>query len=234
MAGFETRKKTTELGEALVAELSQGSRSTPLSRWVAHYIADQMTTAKTAKGKNRAEAERQCFSAILQLWENRSALPSGLHPFAGYDAIFRALDAISPDRRSGYYVPDIDVARVSKKEPDNVLRMVKFIVWSDRAARILIEAALESAIDSAETPRTKVYLRSVAAKAKDGDILGVSRLMARKRFLETLDPAEEIEGDKKLWAKRIDTLEVFLKAATAIQQDFKNRLAKIEASKATA
>jgi hypothetical protein len=227
MAGFETPKKITELGEALVAELTKESHTTPLSRWVAHYIAEQMAEMKKTKGRNRTKAQKQCFDAILQLWQHRSSVPNGLHPFGGFEPIFRTLEGISPDRRSGYYIREIDEAQITDKKSDDVLRMMKFILWSDRTARILIEAALESAIEDAQTPRTKVYLQSIQKKAKDGDVIGVFELTSRRRHFETLDPAAGAAELKKLWEKRVEDLDHFIKAATAVQEDFNHRLAKI-------
>lgn len=227
MAGFETLKKTTELGEALVAELSKESHSTTLSRWVAHYLAEQMEEMERAKGKDRMEAKRRCFSAILQLWESRASVPNGLHPFAGFEPVFRALEGISPDRRAGYYINEIDVKRATDKRSAAVLEMARFIQGTDHAARILIEAALEQAIEQAQTPRTKVYLRSVQAKAKDGDVIGVSRLMARKRYFETLDPAAEAQELKQLWESRLESLGQFIEIATAVQQSFQAQLASV-------
>lgn len=231
MAGFETPKKTTELGEALIAELTQENHSTTLSRWVAHYLAEQMEEMKKAKGKARIKAKQRCFTAILQLWQNRAAIPSGLHPFAGFEPVFRALAGISPDRRSGYYINQIDEKRATDKRSDAVLELARFIHGTDQAARILIEAALEQAIDHAQTPRTKVYLRSVQAKAKDGDVIGVSRLMSRRRYLETLDPAVEADELKKLWEKRVEALGQFVEIATAVQRNFQDQLSRISAIK---
>ncbi|MFH1498014.1 MAG: hypothetical protein ABII82_09345 [Verrucomicrobiota bacterium] len=233
MAGFETPKKTTELGEALIAELTKENHSTTLSRWVAHYLAEQMEEIKKAKGQDRIKAKQRCFAAILQLWQNRASVPNGLHPFAGFEPVFRALEGISPDRRLGYYVGQIDEKRATDKRSDTVLEMARFIQGTDQAARILIEAALEQAIDHAQTPRTKTYLRSVQAKAKDGDVIGVSRLMSRRRYLETLDPADEADELKQLWEKRVEALGHFIEVATAIQRDFQDRLSRISTIKKT-
>jgi hypothetical protein len=231
MAGFETQKKTTDLGEALVAELTKEAHTTPLSRWVAHYLAEQMKEAKKAKGKGRAKAQQQCFTAILQLWRHRESLPSGLHPFAGFDPIFATLASISPDHRRGYYIRDIDEEKATDPKSAQVLKMMKFIMWSDRTARVLIEAALESAVENARTPRTKAYLESVKAKATDADVLGVSQLLARRKYFETLDESVLAEELKKTWEKRVKDLKDFIAMATAIQGDFERRLEELSGLK---
>lgn len=231
MAGFETPKKTIALGEALIADLTKESHSTPLSRWVAHYLAEQMTDLKKAKGKARAQAQQRCFTAILEVWRHRDSLPSGLHPFAGFDPVFRALEAISPDRRYGYYVRELHEKKATDKKSEQVLKMARFVVGADQTARVLIEAALEEAVALAQTPRTKAYLQSVQAKAQDGDVIGVSKLLASRRYLETLDPAVEAEDLKKLWEKRLEQLEYFIEVATAIKGDFKRRIAETKPRK---
>jgi hypothetical protein len=96
-------------------------------------------------------------------------------------------------------------------------------VWTDQAARVLIEAALELAVEQAKTPRTKVYLQSVERNAKGDDVL-VSRLMARLRYVETPDPAKEAAELKQLWEKRLGQLSRFVAAATVAQEEFKRRI----------
>lgn len=227
MAGFETPKKTIELGKALIAELTTEPRSTQLSRWVAHYLAEQMTELKQAKGKKRAKAQDRCFGAILQLWRQRDSVPSGLHPFDGFKPVLRALETISPDCRNGYYIRNFDEKRATDNKSAEVVKMAKFIVCADRAARILIEAALETAVEQAKTPRTKVYLKSVQAKSKGGDVVCVTRLMARRQYLDALDPASELAETKRLWEKRLEQLTNFISTATAIQKEFEGRLRRI-------
>ncbi|RXK53544.1 hypothetical protein ESB00_17795 [Oleiharenicola lentus] len=234
MAGFETPKKTIELGEALIADLKSESHSTPLSRWVAHYLAEQMTELNKATGKERAKAQDRCFAAILQLWRHRDSMPSGLHPFAGFDPVLRALETISPDRRHGYYIRDFDEKRATDKRSADVVKMARFIVWTDRTARILIEVALETAVEQAKTPRTKAYLKCIQAKAKEGDVIGVTRLMARRRYFETLDSAVEAEETKQYLQKRIEQLAHFIGAAAAVQKDFKRRLEELSSPKSKA
>jgi hypothetical protein len=109
--------------------------------------------------------------------------------------------------------------------------MMKFIMWSDRTARVLIEAALESAVENARTPRTKAYLESVKAKATDADVLGVSQLLARRKYFETLDESVLAEELKKTWEKRVKDLKDFIAMATAIQGDFERRLEELSGLK---
>lgn len=69
--------------------------------------------------------------------------------------------------------------------------------------------------------------------ATDGDVIGVLELTSRRRHFETLDPAVEAEELKQFWEKRVEALEHFIKAATAVQEDFNRRLAKISPRKTT-
>jgi hypothetical protein len=154
-----------------------------------------------------------------------------LHPFAGFDPIFATLASISPDHRRGYYIRDIDEEKATDPKSAQVLKMMKFIMWSDRTARVLIEAALESAVENARTPRTKAYLESVKAKATDADVLGVSQLLARRKYFETLDESVLAEELKKTWEKRVKDLKDFIAMATAIQGDFERRLEELSGLK---
>ena len=81
MASSEMRKRIINLGKALIEELGLDPGVDTLARWMAHYIAEQMTIAENATGDDKIEAEQHCFETILKLWQHRSSLPNGRRPF---------------------------------------------------------------------------------------------------------------------------------------------------------
>lgn len=101
MASSEIQERIINLGKALVEEL--GSRIGTPSRWMAHYIAEQMTIADNAQGDDKIRAEQKCFETILKLWEHRSSLPNGQRPFENFEPIFRVLEQLNPENKQPFY-----------------------------------------------------------------------------------------------------------------------------------
>src|SRR6266436_3211912 len=77
------------LGCKLVEELGLEPSVDTLGRWMAHHIADLMLEAKSATGKEKELAEKNCFEAILALWKHRAELPNGKRPFEDLEPVIR-------------------------------------------------------------------------------------------------------------------------------------------------
>lgn len=230
MAGFETQSKVISLGEALVEELTKDHHSTTLSRWLAHYIAEQLETIKTAKGQERKLAQKRCFEAILQLWQHRSSLPNGLHPFGGFEPILRVLADINPEKPASFYAgARVDPKKSRDKRSADVEAMMQFVAGTDRAARVLIEAGLELAVGYAKTPRTKTYLANLHGKVKKEEVVSIARLMERLNRLEPVESAREAAERIKVWEKRIDSLDRFTAVAAKVREDLQARLKEAQA-----
>jgi hypothetical protein len=99
MESSETKIRAIALGKQLVEELRRGPDVDTLSRWMAHYIAQQIATAEIATGNNKAAAEDECVRSILALWEHRAAFPHDRRPFESFEPILRALDGSIPSNR---------------------------------------------------------------------------------------------------------------------------------------
>src|ERR1035437_2727734 len=155
MESLETQQKAIELGKQLVIELRHEPEVDTLSRWMVHYIAEQITLAETASGNEKAAAEERCFQTIVSLWDHRTALPSGRRPFESFEPILRALASLDPEERRPYYH---QIARPDKRsgegEPDPTQALVDFIFAVDSSARILIQAAVDEAVEKATSEQT--------------------------------------------------------------------------------
>ena len=89
-------KDVLDLGRALVEELGLDPGVDTLSRWMAHYIAELIEDAETAKVENRPAKLAKCADAIIGLWERRHRLPNGKRPFEDLEPILRALESLDP------------------------------------------------------------------------------------------------------------------------------------------
>lgn len=95
---MEPSKQSQEilsLGNKLVEELKLADSNDTLSRWMAHYLAEQMTRAASAAGEAKAELEKECFDTILKLWANRNNTPERIRPLAGLEAALALLKKIA-------------------------------------------------------------------------------------------------------------------------------------------
>jgi len=81
------------LGERILTELDEVHTNDTLTRWLAHHIADLIEAAGQVSGASAPDADAR--AAILQLWQHRSAWPSGWPPPRAL-ATVRLLDGL-PD-----------------------------------------------------------------------------------------------------------------------------------------
>jgi hypothetical protein len=151
MESSEMKKQVISLGKTLVQELGLESGVDTLSKWMAHYAAEQITTAENATGDAKAAAEQRCFETILQLWERQSSFPNGHRPFKNFDSIFRAPDRMDPESHRYYYFLDDRLFHEAERDKDaearngDVQSWINVALEVDGAARVLIDFAFKQA-----------------------------------------------------------------------------------------
>jgi hypothetical protein len=158
----EIRERIISLGKALVEELGLEPGVDTLARWMAHYVAEQITIAENATGDEKSVAEQRCFETILNLWQHRSSLPTGHRPLESFEPIFRALDQLDPDNSRPFFYspPQYDLA-----------------LEIDRIARILINFALSQAALNAVDEKSSSWLKNATDLINSGDLSVVVRLL---------------------------------------------------------
>lgn len=85
-----------ELGQTIVRQLDLDQRRDVVSRWMAHHLAELITTAETAKGEAKQQAEDRAVELILKLWANRRELPTPADPLHGHMDAIKVLGALLP------------------------------------------------------------------------------------------------------------------------------------------
>jgi hypothetical protein len=218
MDSFETREKLINLGRQLVAELSADDHADTFSRWVAHYVGEQIIAAEKSTGQEKAAAERQCFDAILALWSHRNKLPDGLRPFEGFEPILRALAQLDPNEpRPMYHL--LYPLTAMDGEPSDVVKLVDFVLSLDRTARILIEFALNEATTKAARPETKSLLSNAMASSMTSDLHSINELMRRR---EALEPGEDAKAESvRRKRERFEELEKFCSLCESIRDSLR-------------
>lgn len=232
MESSATRQKTISLGKHLIDWLGDQHGADVMSRWMAHYIAEQITATETATGQAKSLAEKKCFSAILDLWKHRASLPPGQRPFENFEPIFRALEHLDPEEPGGFYYGFW--REQSKPELGSVEAMIDFIVAIDNAARVLVEQALIEAIAKATDEKTKAILRDAGLKTTGRDIEAMQTLFElRHRF-----DANGVGGLEKVIDRlqdRLRTLDTFGNVCKAARVGMQKELRRLErASKSKA
>jgi len=227
------KDRVINLGKALVHELGLEPGVDTLSRWMAHYVAEQIAISEFAKGDEKSKAEQRCFETVFKLWERRSLLPDGRRPFENFEPIFRALDSLDPESpRPFYYAqPPVDSSGTkdaSKSIDDDVQKWIDIALGVDRAARILINFAFKQAAIYAKDKKTKLWIEKAANLKMSDDISVIIRLIsdyeggqdekARERLLE------DLKNDLK---SKIEKLDTFSNFSSSLRVVLVNELEKI-------
>jgi hypothetical protein len=226
MDALLTQQKAITLGEILVRELDEHPQADSLSRWMAHYIGEQMAIAAATTGDAKAEAEARCFQTILALWSHRAKLLNGFRPFDGFEPILKTLARLDPDEARGFYrnfqLPQGKEA-ASDEQQKAVSDWVEFVESIDYTARILIDLALQAAAHNATRDSTEAVL--MAALADDQDVT----ILRRLRQLDEPATSPDTEAAKarvERLERHIDRLRWFKSTTESAEKVLTQALAK--------
>ena len=222
MASSTTQANIVSLGNQLVALLHQDGNDDQLSRWMAHYVAEQITFAESATGEAKAAAEKRCYDTILKLWAHRAVLPVHPRPLERFETIFRVLERIDPESPHGFYH---FFARDEKPEPGSLEARAKFIIDLDAAARVLLQLGLVAAIDEATDEKTEKLIRDSVPAESDYDVEAV------KRLLDLAGPPQGNDAEAKQAAQlraQINTLDRFAEACAGVRKSFAKQLERLD------
>jgi hypothetical protein len=231
------KEQVINLGKKLVQELGLEPGVDTLSRWMAHYIAEQITIAENSTGHQKIKAEEKCVQTILNIWERRSQLPGGRRPFENFEPIFQTLERLNPDKpRPFYYVnPSIrQSAEEDASKPTNeVQKWLNSALGVDSAARVLIEFAFSQAAMHAKDKKTKSWVEQSA------NLQGVEEIRLIFRLAEYKNDQDEkarellLEEQKNYFRSRIEKLDTFLKLCKSLRIALANEFKKLPTKSAS-
>jgi hypothetical protein len=162
----------TELGRALAGELD---RTDFLGRWMAHYIAEQITAAESAGESDRKASEQAAAESILALWRHRAGLPGSHPPMHAFERVFIALDRLSePQDPWRFYRPFPEDAEPNPEDviSDTLLGLALSVEDSAREiVRALIAEAAATAMD-----REARWVRLCQTTAEDDERRAIRHL----------------------------------------------------------
>ena len=206
MENSEMHTKAIRLGNELVKVLELEPGGNTLTKWMAYYLAEQLTLAKTVEGTEKIAAEEKCCKTVLALWQQRGDWPSGRRPFENFEPIFKTLTRLNPDEpRPFFHRLFRDREEAVGTEKAEVIHLMDIVESIDTTARVLIETALESAVETAMSDTTKRLLREALPGKPDEDVQTVRLLLNRHKKEEEGTPEEKDE----LLIKRLEQLDHF-------------------------
>lgn len=233
MEDSEIREKVISLGKALVDELGLEPGSDTLSRWLSHYIAEQLTCFDRAKDEEKAQVQRRCFETILKLWQHRSSFRNNHRPFENFEPIFKTLDALNPENRHSFYrfLNQDDEADNAVSDED-VNPWLNMAIGLDQTVRVWINYALNQAVQRAHDEKTKEWLDKAISIMPDEDLVVIRRLVSKDDELGEEEKADQIRIDKiKKLETTLDKLDGFIKLSQIIRNEIVNEIQQIDIKK---
>ncbi|MDO1449184.1 hypothetical protein Q0590_23105 [Rhodocytophaga aerolata] len=235
MENSELLTKVINLGKLFVKELGLEPGVDTFSRWMAHYIAEKMTLAENLpSGKEKDDAEKDCFETILKLWKHRSFLPNGRRPLENFEPILKVIKSLDPESSEPFFYK-LTKNKLLEIETDNpIYHKIKDYLENtlqiDRVAKIWIEYLLNQAAIKASDENTEGWL-NIAGDIPDNDDVQAIKIILED--LEDID-SEELKEEQLIssWEKsqikkRIEELEKFAELNTFLLNHYKADLLRL-------
>lgn len=222
-------KGVLDLGCALVKELDLDPGVDTLSRWMAHYIAELIDEAKTAKVEDRPAKLAMCADAILKLWDHRHQLPDGKRPFEDMEPIMRALASLDPEDDTPRFYRTQRAAIKKTKESKETVKWLELADGLDYSAKGLIRYCLAQAAQTA-IDKSKTWVK-LAEKAglEDNIDFRVIRFTSDEKGLSEAQKLKKMERSQL--EDRIKRLDGFKKMADALASDLRQQLKRCKMPK---
>jgi hypothetical protein len=212
------------LGQKLVAELKLVESPDTLARWMAHYVAELIHVADSAKPDDVSDVRSRCASAILELWDHRASLPDRTRPYESLESIILTLARLDPDQPSLFYRPSMwgELSQL-KVEDDQLSSLLKLIVDVDKFARIVITDTLSVATEIAARESVEWASLAQAADTKDLATEVVIRIMAASQARES--PAAQ---ERERLSKKIEHLNALISLAASHKENLERERSALE------
>lgn len=226
------QKKIIDLGKAIVKELELDPGVDTLAKWMAHYIATKIELAEHLAGEEKISTEKECFEAILKLWEHRWSIPSNRPFLKDFEPLLETLDKLNPNKEMPFYLlPQIQLffqRENNNEDSDKVNSHFDIALKVDRLARSIICDLLHRAIQGLDLngERGEVIRNAI-------DLIDYSDTRIIRLTLNYNEPVKCQEEDEKkerieLLQNRIRDLEEFNTIKNSLLDKYKKELSEIE------
>lgn len=210
-------KAVIRLGELLISELEMEPTDT-LTRWIVFYVSDKIIKYKKSKNiKTKNALGKECYEAIMNLWEHRTNIPYGHRPLKSFEPIFNALYRLDPNNKETYFYNNSDNKEPVSQEVKNILDAINTI---DKTARFFIRMHIKDALSYAIDEKTKEYI-------KNSIVISESILEEFKVVITFNDQSKE-KSEKESLSDTIKLVKIFNKYTNAILESLKNELRDLQ------
>ncbi|MFD2642682.1 AVAST type 3 anti-phage proein Avs3b [Pseudomonas japonica] len=220
MESLDRSKAVIELGKRIVAGLMLGDDVT--AQWMAHLVAEKISTAEDAPESARDAAVSECVDFILKLWAHRHTLPPYMRPLRELDPLLRTLNSLGLNKADGLrFLVRPPSSEELESATEEEKKYFEFAIATDQAARELIRYALSAGAERSVNV-VKPWLEEVVEGGLDATVeLRVSRfveegLLTRQKQVKQQDMLD-----------RIDRLESFANAALVLAEEMRDTLSHI-------
>lgn len=214
-----------ELGRQFVSQFEAPEQADTLSKWMSHYLAEQIFAAKAARGKARDTLRANCADLILKLWAQRHALPRGRRPLEAFEPAMQTLEQLRTDQPRFSVLHDIPDAR---KLPEPAKSLLSVAVTIDRAARAIIQYCLaESVSQISKKDRRWLKLIKTVESSHPVDVTLIIEMMSASDDLTAKKDRVTAAAIKKIERLRSD-LEKLQEVAEPMRQHFEARIGSLK------
>jgi len=196
---------------------------------MAHYVAEQITASKQTEGKEKQVIDKHCFEIILKLWAHQTSYHGENRFFEDFEPIFRALNSLDPDNsrphhRSLFWTQETPPDNVDIKQKE-IYKWINFSLNIDSIAKMLIEVALNQAIDNALDEKSSEWLKHATGLPNTDEVSAIFRIILEKDM--------QHDGDKEKSEKlqnltdRLEKLKAFEEFSHHLRTDLENEIANL-------
>lgn len=233
MGKSEQQKAVLELGKLLVKELDIGKSVDTLSRWMAHYVAEKIKYSELLPdGPKKKNAEKECFSLILDLWKHRWNYKTDRQPLRDFNHLYEVLQSLDPEKNKPYYYRfnNVQIEEGADKsfKPSDFKNLSSMALQVDKVARIWISHLLHEAAAKANNEKIKKIIDR-AVRLPDSMDAHIIQIVFSD-MMEDIDkkPVDQKELDRKSKIKtlnsRIEELQKFKKVNEYLINQFQKKL----------
>lgn len=170
------------LGEKLIQDLNLTDDYDVLTKWMLHYIAEQMHKYEIARTEEEKQiAGRQCSDTIMMFWKNRSHNTTW-YPFSNYKELYDGLNELFKDNATLAFLDDL-ISRTNDTEFVAKIKRIK------KVTRWLLEQMIEDCFSSKYEDGDEEWI-NLMSKSEDGDDARV--LKAIEEAMAQIDIVEDV------------------------------------------
>jgi len=214
MENSETQQQLLNLGKKLAENFKDNNKGDETSEWMAHYLAEKITGIEQAHGKAKDKEQKDCFRAILTLWEYQALFPDRLGPFSEFESVFRAISSLDTDKNMPRYYRYEEPNEETPKEIQDYVHLIKGL---DEATRTMITFFIREAILISTNESTLKWLESIHGIAHSDEAQVVLNILPELN-VDNIDGAS-VQNEKRKIAlsENIERLKAFEQTSKSIR-----------------